>query len=56
MKVLNEQQLQYVFYHELAHIKRNDVAVNWIMYSLIILNWFNQFFGTPIFVCEKIKN
>lgn len=41
MKVLNEQQLQYVFYHELAHIKRNDVAVNWIMYSLIILNWFN---------------
>ncbi|PFR80675.1 methicillin resistance protein [Bacillus cereus] len=41
MKVLNEQQLQYVFYHELAHIKRNDVAVNWIMYSLILLNWFN---------------
>ena len=40
MKVLNEQQLQYVFYHELAHIKRNDVAVNW-MYSLILLNWFN---------------
>ncbi|MFB8328976.1 M56 family metallopeptidase [Bacillus wiedmannii] len=41
MKVLNEQQLQYVFYHELAHIKRNDIAVNWIMYSLILLNWFN---------------
>ncbi|MBK5496033.1 M56 family metallopeptidase [Bacillus sp. TH13] len=41
MKVLNEQQLRYVFYHELAHIKRNDVAVNWIMYSLILLNWFN---------------
>ncbi|WP_141532035.1 M56 family metallopeptidase [Bacillus cereus] len=41
MKVLNEQQLHYVFYHELAHIKRNDVAVNWIMYSLLLLNWFN---------------
>ncbi|PGM96829.1 M56 family metallopeptidase [Bacillus cereus] len=41
MQVLNEQQLQYVFYHELAHIKRNDVAVNWIMYSLLLLNWFN---------------
>ncbi|HHT7141369.1 TPA: M56 family metallopeptidase [Bacillus cereus] len=41
MEVLNEQQLQYIFYHELAHIKRNDVAVNWIMYSLILLNWFN---------------
>ncbi len=41
MQVLNEKQLQYVFYHELAHIKRNDVAVNWIMYSLLLLNWFN---------------
>ncbi|PFZ22293.1 methicillin resistance protein [Bacillus wiedmannii] len=41
MKVLNEQQLQYVFYHELAHIKRNDVAINWMMYSLLLLNWFN---------------
>ncbi|MED1091904.1 M56 family metallopeptidase [Bacillus paramycoides] len=41
LKVLNEQQLQYVFYHELAHIKRKDVAVNWIMYSLLLLNWFN---------------
>ncbi|HDR7915088.1 TPA: M48 family metalloprotease [Bacillus wiedmannii] len=41
IKVLNERQLQYVFYHELAHIKRNDVAVNWIMYSLLLLNWFN---------------
>ncbi|PFB30269.1 methicillin resistance protein [Bacillus cereus] len=41
IKILNEQQLQYVFYHELAHIKRRDVAVNWIMYSLILLNWFN---------------
>ncbi|KFM98712.1 transcriptional regulator [Bacillus clarus] len=41
MKVLNEKQLQYIFYHELSHIKRRDVAVNWLMYSLIILNWFN---------------
>ncbi|TBX71430.1 transcriptional regulator [Bacillus mycoides] len=41
MKVLNEQQLQYIFYHELSHMKRRDIAVNWVMYSLIILNWFN---------------
>ncbi|MEH7457896.1 M56 family metallopeptidase [Bacillus sp. JJ1127] len=41
MKVLNEKQLQYIFYHELAHIKRRDVAVNWLMYGLLILNWFN---------------
>ncbi|WP_242142161.1 MULTISPECIES: M56 family metallopeptidase [unclassified Bacillus cereus group] len=38
---LNEKQLEYIFYHELAHIKRRDVAVNWLMYSLLILNWFN---------------
>ena len=56
MKVLNKQQLQYVFYHELAHIKRNDVAVNWIMYSLILLNWFNPILWYAYFVCEKIKN
>ncbi|MFJ8527386.1 M56 family metallopeptidase [Bacillus sp. NPDC094106] len=41
MKVLNEKQLQYIFYHELAHIKRRDVTANWLMYVLLILNWFN---------------
>lgn len=40
-KVLNEQQLRYIFLHELAHIKRRDVGVNWLMYGLLILNWFN---------------
>ncbi|WP_020063108.1 M56 family metallopeptidase [Bacillus sp. 123MFChir2] len=38
---LNEQQLQHIFHHELAHIKRRDVCVNWIMHSLLVLNWFN---------------
>ncbi|HHP1041639.1 TPA: M56 family metallopeptidase [Bacillus thuringiensis] len=41
MKILDEQQLRYIFYHELAHIKRRDVAVNWLMHGLLILNWFN---------------
>ncbi|UPW81461.1 M56 family metallopeptidase [Lysinibacillus sp. Ag94] len=40
-KVLNEQQLRYIFLHELAHIKRRDVGMNWLMYGLLILNWFN---------------
>lgn len=40
-EVLNEQQLRYIFHHELAHIKRRDVGVNWLMYGLLILNWFN---------------
>ncbi|HFU7058111.1 TPA: M56 family metallopeptidase [Bacillus cereus] len=41
LKILDEQQLRYIFYHELAHIKRRDVGVNWIMHGLLILNWFN---------------
>ncbi|MED4228145.1 M56 family metallopeptidase [Neobacillus cucumis] len=38
---LTDQQLQHIFYHELAHIKRRDVGVNWLMHSLLIFNWFN---------------
>ncbi|MED2839943.1 transcriptional regulator [Bacillus wiedmannii] len=41
MKVLDEQQLRYIFHHELAHIKRRDVGVNWLIHGLLILNWFN---------------
>ncbi|MEH7420116.1 M56 family metallopeptidase [Bacillus thuringiensis] len=41
MKVLDEHQLRYIFHHELAHIKRRDVGVNWLMHGLLILNWFN---------------
>ncbi|EJR72083.1 M56 family metallopeptidase [Bacillus cereus] len=41
MEILEEQQLRYIFHHELAHIKRRDVGVNWIMHGLLILNWFN---------------
>ncbi|HDX9613035.1 TPA: transcriptional regulator [Bacillus toyonensis] len=41
MNILDEQQLRYIFHHELAHIKRRDVGVNWLMHGLLILNWFN---------------
>ncbi|MEK4745658.1 MULTISPECIES: M56 family metallopeptidase [unclassified Bacillus (in: firmicutes)] len=41
MEILDEQQLRYIFYHELAHIKRRDVGVNWLMHGLLILNWIN---------------
>ncbi|PFB67471.1 M56 family metallopeptidase [Bacillus cereus] len=41
MKILDEQQLRHIFHHELAHIKRRDVGVNWLMHGLLILNWFN---------------
>ncbi|WP_276918714.1 M56 family metallopeptidase [Aneurinibacillus aneurinilyticus] len=41
MRTLDDHQLRYIFYHELAHVKRKDVAANWLMNSLVILHWFN---------------
>lgn len=38
---LNDDQLQHVFLHELAHCKRNDIGVNWFMHALLIIHWFN---------------
>lgn len=38
---LNQEQLRHVFLHELAHCKRNDIGVNWIMQFLLIIHWFN---------------
>ncbi|WP_261302380.1 M56 family metallopeptidase [Paenibacillus andongensis] len=38
---LNDDQLQHVFLHELAHCKRNDIGVNWFMHTLLIIHWFN---------------
>ncbi|MFB0841220.1 M56 family metallopeptidase [Paenibacillus oleatilyticus] len=41
MNMLDDRQLRYIFYHELAHVRRKDVAVNWLMNGLLILHWFN---------------
>lgn len=35
------QELRFVFLHELAHIKRHDIAMNWVMTALQSLHWFN---------------
>ena len=34
-------ELRLVFLHELAHLKRRDIAVNWLTTLLLILHWFN---------------
>ncbi len=34
-------ELKYIFMHELAHVKRLDMAANWLMTVLQILHWFN---------------
>ncbi len=38
---LSDEELRYVFLHELAHIRRRDVAVNWFVAILQALHWFN---------------
>jgi len=38
---LSEEERRYVFMHELAHLKRKDNFVNWIMLLVQILHWFN---------------
>ncbi len=35
------QDLKYVFLHELAHLKRNDILISWITSILQIMHWFN---------------
>lgn len=38
---LSEEEKRYVFLHELAHFKRKDILINWIMMLVQILHWFN---------------
>lgn len=38
---LNENELQYIVLHELAHYKRKDILVNWAAAMVQIMHWFN---------------
>jgi beta-lactamase regulating signal transducer with metallopeptidase domain len=37
----SQEELRYIFLHELAHVKRRDMAVHWLGTVLRILHWFN---------------
>lgn len=37
----SEPEQRFVFLHELAHVKRHDLLMNWIIVLLQILHWFN---------------
>lgn len=41
LRTEHRERLRYMFLHELAHVKRRDVAFGWILYSLLCLHWFN---------------
>ncbi|MFC1603638.1 M56 family metallopeptidase [Planctomycetota bacterium] len=38
---LDREELRYVFLHELAHVKRYDIALGWLTALLQVLHWFN---------------
>ncbi|MHC4291589.1 MAG: M56 family metallopeptidase, partial [Planctomycetota bacterium] len=38
---LSPGQLRYVFLHELAHLKRHDIFIGWLMAAVQVLHWFN---------------
>lgn len=35
------RELRYIFLHELAHVKRRDLWLNWLVTALQIVHWFN---------------
>ena len=41
IEALSPQELRYVFLHELAHLKRHDIYLGWLMSILQVLHWFN---------------
>ncbi|GKU26525.1 M56 family metallopeptidase [Clostridium folliculivorans] len=40
-KELDPKDLEYIILHELSHLKKNDLMLNWIMTSLQVIYWFN---------------
>lgn len=48
----NSDEKKYIFLHELVHLKRKDILINWIMTLLLIIHWFNPI----LWICfSKIK-
>ena len=41
METLGLDELHYVFLHELAHLKRRDIYLAWLVCLLQVLHWFN---------------
>ncbi len=41
LETLSREELRYVFLHELAHLKRHDIYIGWLISLLQVLHWFN---------------
>ncbi|NBI30798.1 M56 family metallopeptidase [Chengkuizengella marina] len=40
---LSKEEIKYVFLHELVHLKKKDILINWITLTLQAIYWFNPF-------------
>lgn len=40
---LSREELRHIFLHEMAHLRRRDIPVAWLMSGLLVLHWFNPF-------------
>jgi beta-lactamase regulating signal transducer with metallopeptidase domain len=40
-EALSQDELRFVFLHELAHVRRRDILFNWVGTLLQIVHWFN---------------
>jgi beta-lactamase regulating signal transducer with metallopeptidase domain len=45
-------ELRYVFLHELGHVKRGDIPLNWLMTLTLMLHWFNPLVW---YACSRIR-
>ena len=41
VRELSSAELRLVFLHELAHLSRRDLALNWVLAAVEIIHWFN---------------
>jgi bla regulator protein BlaR1 len=45
-------ELRYVFLHELGHVKRGDIPMNWLMTLTLMLHWFNPL---AWYACSRMR-
>ncbi len=52
VQTFSPAELRHVFLHELAHVRRGDVATNWLMAVVRIAHWFNPAIW---FACSRMR-
>ena len=52
---LNDDELQHLFSHELAHLKRSDLIVGWLMAFVLGLYWFNPLVWLAVGMMNQLR-